>query len=217
MSKKENEVLEKNSESELVYDGYHKIEKITRKGEEKDVTGEVIKKGNSVCGLIYDTKIKKYIFIEDYKLAANGVTLEAINGLIEPGEKPEQTIKRLVTEKTGYKVDESTFLTNFFLDSNNSDEVCFLYLIDVSSHVIDDLDFKEYKLVPIERFGLGGKLYPEDPVNLMKINLENKKEKIKEPFQCVDVKTLVSVMWVENNNILKEMAELITNSKIRSL
>ncbi len=217
MEKKEVLEEKKDFKSELVYDGYHKIEKITRKSEEKKITGEVIKKGNSVCGLIYDTKIKKYIFIEDYKLAANGVTLEAINGLIEPGEKPEQTIKRLVTEKTGYKVDESTFLTNFFLDSNNSDEICFLYLIDVSSHVIDDLDFKEYKLVPIERFGLGGKLYPEDPVNLMKINLENKKEKIKEPFQCVDVKTLVSVMWVENNNILKEMAELITNSKIRSL
>ena len=61
MKEKENEVLEekKNFESEVVYDGFHKIEKITRKSEEKEISGEVFKKGSTVAGLVYDSEKKK--------------------------------------------------------------------------------------------------------------------------------------------------------------
>jgi len=55
-------------------------------------------------------------------------------------------------------------------------------------------------------------------MNLMTVDVsENKEKKIIPPYQCIDAKSLIAVMSVENNNILKEMAELITNSKIRSL
>jgi len=221
MSKKENEVLEekeKNFESELVYDGFYKIEKITRKSDEKEVSGEVIRRGNTVVGLIFNTITKKYIFIEKYKLAANGVTLETIQGDVEDGEKPQQTIKRLVTEMTGYKVDNSNVLTSYFMDTNNSDEICTLYHVEVSEKVVDDLEFDDYKLIEIEKMGLGGKLFIEDPINMMNLDLTGGKEKeIKPPYQSLDIKSLVAIMWVENNNMLRDIAEVITNSKIRSL
>ena len=47
--------------------------------------------------------------------------------------------------------------------------------------------------------------------------LQDKENDVIPPFQCVDVKTLTAVMWVENNNVLREVAQTITNSKIRSL
>jgi len=40
----------------------------------------------------YNTESKKYIFIEQYKVAADGVTVEVINGSVDEDEKPQQSI-----------------------------------------------------------------------------------------------------------------------------
>jgi ADP-ribose pyrophosphatase len=212
MSSKESKVLE----SSLVYDGYHKIEEVEREHEGDVINGEVIKKGQTVSAVIYNTEKKKYIFVEQYKVAADGVTVEIINGNVGENEKPQQTIKRLVTELTGYKVEVVKEITNYYMDTNNSDEVCSLYYVEVNEKVIDDLDFDGYKLVEVEKLGLGGKLFVQDPINMMSFNTEEDKKMIP-PYQSIDAKSLIAVMWVENNNILKEVAELITNAKIRSL
>jgi ADP-ribose pyrophosphatase len=212
MSSKESKVLE----SSLVYDGYHKIEEVEREHEGDVINGEVIKKGQTVSAVIYNTEKKKYIFVEQYKVAADGVTVEIINGSVGENEKPQQTIKRLVTELTGYKVEVVKEITNYYMNTNNSDEVCSLYYVEVNEKVIDDLDFDGYKLVEVEKLGLGGKLFVQDPINMMSFNTEEDKKMIP-PYQSIDAKSLIAVMWVENNNILKEVAELITNAKIRSL
>ena len=212
MSSKESKVLE----SSLVYDGYHKIEEVEREHEGDVINGEVIKKGQTVSAVIYNTEKKKYIFVEQYKVAGDGVTVEIINGNVGENEKPQQTIKRLVTELTGYKVEVVKEITNYYMDTNNSDEVCSLYYVEVNEKVIDDLDFDGYKLVEVEKLGLGGKLFVQDPINMMSFNTEEDKKMIP-PYQSIDAKSLIAVMWVENNNILKEVAELITNAKIRSL
>lgn len=216
MDKEEKVLKEDSIKTELVYDGFFKIEKITRKSKEEEITGEVIKKGETVSALIYNTEIKKYLFVEKYKLAANGVTLEVIDGSVEKGEKPEKAIKRVVTEMTGYKVDDIKTITSYFIDTNNSDEICNLFYIEVSEKVVEDLEFDGYRLVEIEKLGLGGKLFVNDPMNLMTMEAD-KEKKLIPPYQSLDAKTLIGVMWVENNNVLKEVAELITNAKIRSL
>jgi 8-oxo-dGTP pyrophosphatase MutT (NUDIX family) len=207
MSNKESEVLE----NSLVYDGYYRIEEVVRNQDGKEIKAEVLKKGKTVSAVIYNTESKKYIFIEQYKVAADGVTVEVINGSVDEDEKPQQSIKRLVTELTGYKVE----LVND-ADTNNSDEICSLYYVEVNEKVIDDLEFNGYKLVEIEKLGLGGKLFVQDPINMMNFNTEENKKMIP-PYQSLDAKSLIAVMWVENNNILKDVAELITNAKIRSL
>ncbi len=215
---KEEDVKIKKDKSELLYDGLYKIKKAEKEIAGRKYSGEVLKKGDTVAGIVYDTKTKKYIFIEEYKLAANGVTIEVLQGSIEGSEKAEQTMKRLVTERTGYKVDSVSFLTSYYVDTVGSDEICFLYYVEVSSTVIDDLEFNGYKVLEVEKLGLGGKLFIKDPINLMSLDTDKDKENdVIPPFQCVDVKTLTAIMWVENNNVLKEVAQTITNSKIRSL
>jgi hypothetical protein len=44
-----------------------------------------------------------------------------------------------------------------------------------------------------------------------------KEEKIMPPYQLIDAKSLIAVMEIENNNTLKNMSEVITNAKLRSL
>lgn len=212
MSNKESDVLV----NDLVYDGYHKIEEVVRNYEGKEIKTEVLKKGQNVSAVVYNTESKEYIFIEKYKVSADGVTVEIINGNVGQNEKPQQSIKRLVTELTGYKVETVKEITNYYMDTNNSDEICSLYYIEVNELVVDDLEFEDYKLIKVEKLGLGGKLFVEDPMNMMSFNTEEDK-KVKPPYQTIDAKSLIAVMWVENNNILKDVAELITNAKIRSL
>jgi hypothetical protein len=204
-------------ESELIYDGLHKIKKVSKKLGDKELETEVLIKDNVVSGLVYNTLTKKYIFVEKYRIAAEGVTVEVINGKIEEGEKESQAIKRVVTEVTGYKVDEIKTITSYFIDTDNSSEVCSLFYVEVSDKVIEDLGDVDYNLIEIERLGLGGKLFVEDPLNMMVMDNTNKEKKMIPPYQSIDAKSLIAIMWVENNNTLKEMAELITNYKIRSL
>jgi len=44
-----------------------------------------------------------------------------------------------------------------------------------------------------------------------------KEEKIIPPYQLIDAKSLIAVMWLENSNTLRDMSEVITQSKLRSL
>jgi hypothetical protein len=37
------------------------------------------------------------------------------------------------------------------------------------------------------------------------------------PYQLIDAKSIIAVNWMETTNTLKEMSEVITQSKIRSL
>ena len=69
MSSKESKVLE----SSLVYDGYHKIEEVEREHEGDVINGEVIKKGQTVSAVIYNTEKKKYIFVESLTNSGNKI------------------------------------------------------------------------------------------------------------------------------------------------
>ena len=64
------------------------------------------------------------------------MTVEIINGNVGENEKPQQTIKRLVTELFGYKVEVVKEITNYYMDTN-SDEVCSLYYVEVNEKVIE--------------------------------------------------------------------------------
>ena len=77
---------------------------------------------------------------------------------------------------TGYKVEVVKEITNYYMDTNNSDEVCSLYYVEVNEKVIDDLDFDGYKLVEVEKLGLGGKLFVQDPINMMSFNTKKIKK-----------------------------------------
>ena len=204
------------TEREVVYDGYVKMEKITIKNGDKEIKREVLKTGNSVSAIIKDTVKNKYIFVSQYRPGAEGLMLEIVAGKIDTGENPEEAIKREIMEETGYKVDYYNHIYDFYYSPGVSTEICSLFYVEVSDKINEGggIDGEGITLVEVEKLGLNGKLFFNDPMADLSQISENK---FMPPYQLIDAKSIIAVNWMETTNTLKEMSEVITQSKIRSL
>jgi ADP-ribose pyrophosphatase len=202
---------------ETIHDGMTKVEKVTIKNGEKEVNREVVNTGNCVGAIIYDTEKKKYIFVEQYRAGAEGVMVEIVAGRIDEGEKPEQAIKREIMEETGYKVDHINHVKDFYTSPGRTNELMTVFYVEVSEQVNEGggIGDEDISIVEVEQIGLGGRLFFQDPMNMDMT--PGQEQKLIPPYQLIDAKSLIAVMWRENNNVLKDMADVITQAKIRQL
>jgi ADP-ribose pyrophosphatase len=205
------------SNRETVLEDFIKVEELTIKNKEKEIKRQVLKIGNSVGAVIKDTVKNKYIFVSQYRAGAEGLMVEIVAGKIDAGEKPEEAIKREIMEETGYKVDNIEHLKDFYTSPGRTDEIMSVFYVEVSDKINEGggIGDEEITLVEVEMLGLGGRIFFEDPLN-MEINM-NEEHKIKPPYQLIDAKSLVAVMCLENSNVLRDMANVITQAKLRSL
>lgn len=202
---------------ELVYDGHTKVEELTIKNENGEIKREVVKIGNGVAAVIKDTVKNKYIFVSQYRAGAEGLMVEVVAGKIDEGEKPEEAIKREIMEETGYKVDYLNHLKDFYTCPSRLDEIISVFYAEVSEQVNEGggIGDEKISIVEVEMLGLGGRIFFEDPLKTeIKMGEEHK---VKPPYQIIDAKTLIAVMVLENSNVLKDMADVITQAKLRSL
>jgi len=205
------------TKKETVYEGYVNLEELTIKNGDNEVTREILNIGNGVGAIIKDTVKNKYIFVSQYRPGAEGLMVEIVAGKIDDGEKPEEAIKREIMEETGYKVDYISHLKDFYTSPGRTNEIMTVFYVEVSEKVNEGggIGDEEISIVEVEMLGLGGRLFFEDPVNTeIKAGEEHK---IKPPYQIIDAKTLIAVMSLENSNVLKDMADVITQAKLRSL
>ncbi|MGA2619126.1 MAG: NUDIX hydrolase [Thermoguttaceae bacterium] len=66
--------------------------------------------------------------IENYRVAVAQRLLELPAGTLEPGEDPEHTARRELTEETGYRAGRIERLATFYMSPGILDEKMFLYL-----------------------------------------------------------------------------------------
>jgi ADP-ribose pyrophosphatase len=200
-----------------VFDGYIKMEEVTIKNGEKEITREVLKTGNSVAAIIKDTVKNKYIFVSQYRPGSEGIMVEIVAGKIDSGEKPEQAINREIMGETGYKGVFINHLKDLYTSPGRIDEIMSVFYVEVSEKVNEGggIDDEEIGIVEVDKLGLGGRLFFEDPFN-SEIN-EGEEKLLTPPYQIIDAKTLIAMMIVENNNILKGVADVITQAKLRTL
>jgi nudix-type nucleoside diphosphatase (YffH/AdpP family) len=204
-------------ERKVVYEGYSKMEELTINDGNKEYKREVLSVPNAVAGIIYDTVKNKYIFVQQYRAGAEGIMVEVVAGCIDAGEKPEQSMKREVMEETGYKVDYVKHISDFYSSPGRSTELTSLFYCEVSEKVNEGggIGDEQISIVEVEKLGLNGRIFFEDPTNPdMQIGVENK---MIPPYQLIDAKSIIAVMWMEKSNVLKDMAEVITQAKLRSL
>lgn len=204
-------------ERKTVYQGFSKIDELTINDGDKEYTREVLVVQNAVAAIIYDTTKKKYIFVEQYRPGAEGIMVEIVAGCIDEGEKPEQAIKREIMEETGYKVDFVKHISDFYSSPGKTSELTSLFYVEVSEKVNEGGGIGDEKIstVEVEKLGLNGRIFFEDPMNTeMKFGVENK---MVPPYQLIDAKSIIAVMWMEKSNVLKDMADVITQAKLRSL
>ncbi len=200
-----------------LYNGFVKLNEVTISDGDSEFTREVIDTTNSIAVVIYDTQKKKYIFVEQYRAGADGLMLEVVAGAIDGGETQEEAAKREIMEETGYKVDIINHIKDFYITPGRANEIVSLFYCEVSERVNDGggIGDENIGIVEVEKLGLGGRLFFTDP-DLSKLSV-TEQETTKPPYQLIDAKSLIAVMWLEKNNILKDMAEVITQAKIRSL
>jgi len=140
-----------------------------------------------------------------------------VAGGIDKGEKPEQAIKREIMEETGYKVDYVKHISDFYASPGKTSELISLFYCEVSEKVNEGggIGDERISVVEVEKLGLNGRLFLQDPSNPdMEFGVENK---MIPPYQLIDAKSLIAVMWLEKSNVLKDMADVITQAKLRSL
>jgi nudix-type nucleoside diphosphatase (YffH/AdpP family) len=147
-----------------------------------------LERGDSVSVLVYNQTTEKLILVSQFRYATypktDGWTIEAIAGMVDAGETPEQSAKREVDEETGLIVDTFEHIATFYPSPGGSSERIFLYYSEVSGA---QAKYKE----------TGGVLSKGEDVKAIEITLPEALAKIK-TGEIVDAKTIIGIYWLEN-------------------
>ena len=93
---------------------------------------EVIRHGNAVAVLARRPD-GKFVFVRQYRKAAEEALVEVIAGGLEPGEDPIEGAKRETAEETGYEVTSIRFLTTTICTPGYCEERIHLYFAELSA------------------------------------------------------------------------------------
>ena len=92
---------------------------------------EVIRHGNAVA-ILARRPDGKFVFVKQYRKAAEEALIEVIAGGLEPGEDPIEGAKRETAEETGYEVKSLKFLTTIICTPGYCEERIHLYFAELS-------------------------------------------------------------------------------------
>jgi ADP-ribose pyrophosphatase len=173
-----------------VEEAYLRYEKFN--GEMSETVRRIsLERGDSVSVLIYNTKTNKIILISQFRYpsykSGHGWLIEAIAGIVDPDETPEEAARREVQEETGLDITRLEHIATFFPSPGGSSECIFLYYSEVSKE-------------PDSYGETGGLLSEGEDIKLHEITLEDALKKIKSG-EIRDAKTIIGLYWLENNQL----------------
>jgi len=74
------------------------------------------------------TEDNKILMVNQYRHAAGIVSLEIPGGVIDPGESPEQGLRRELLEETGYQFDDFELLCTIYANPSTANNHTYCYL-----------------------------------------------------------------------------------------
>ncbi len=91
------------------------------------ISREVIDKGGAAAVLLYDPGMRKIILVEQFRVGAMDDDLgawltELVAGYIEPGEQPEEVVRREAVEEAGCDIAEMIFIGEYFVSPGSTSE-----------------------------------------------------------------------------------------------
>ena len=92
---------------------------------------EVIRHGNAVA-ILARRPDGRFVFVKQYRKAAEEALVEVIAGGLEPGEDPVEGAKRETAEETGYEVKSIQFLTTIICTPGYCEERIHLYFAELA-------------------------------------------------------------------------------------
>lgn len=197
--------------SEVVYDGYYKVHLKTVKNGDGEYKREVFDGGNGVAAIVFNTVTKKYLFVKQFRAPAEGEMIEIVAGTLDvPGERPEEAIKREIVEEMGYKVDLINHLKDFYVSPGRVSEVVGIYYVEVSEKVAEGggIGDEDIEVVEVDYLGSSGTLFWE---------MNDETGEFIPPYQLIDAKSIIAVSIVENNRIVSDMANVLTQARMRNM
>jgi len=178
-------------EKRRVFEGFFKIDEAVVSYEAFDggMIGPVrrlsLERGDSVAAIVFDRDRQRVILANQFRYPTYekgpGWMTEALAGVVDPGENPEQCIRREVREESGYDVDRLEHIATFYLSPGGSSERIGLYYAEVTeSRRVD---------------GGGGVRSEGENIHLVELSLPELQAAI-ESGDIVDAKTLVGAAWL---------------------
>ena len=110
---------------------------------------EVVRHGNAVA-ILARRPDGKFVFVKQYRKAAEEALIEVIAGGLEAGEEPIEGARRETAEETGYEVTSIKFLTTIICTPGYCEERIHVYFAEISDtpHAQDqDPDENVYPVV----------------------------------------------------------------------
>ncbi len=147
----------------------------------------VFERGDSVAVLLWNKDTEQVILIKQFRYATYekgpGWIIETIAGKLEENEIPEEAMRREVLEEVGYKVDELTYISTFYVSPGGTSERIILYYAEVSN---------------IDKVAQGGGLIAEhEDIEIVEYTLPDLWIMLS-MGHIVDAKTLIAIQWLKN-------------------
>jgi ADP-ribose pyrophosphatase len=182
-----------------LFDGFFKLDEVVVAHERQDGSMSpdekrlIFERGDAVAVLLYNSDTNAVVIVNQFKVPTliarrrdnpktqDGRIIEAIAGMIDEGETPEQAVIRETMEETGYKIHDPVPICTFFSSPGGTSERIFLYFARVRN---------------ADRTGKGGGLEGEDVTVVQKNAHELFKEL--ENKQVEDPKLAIAAYWLQD-------------------
>jgi len=163
---------------ERKYKGFINIDELTVKTRSgKEVKRELMVRKDAVAGIVYDTNMKKFIFVNQWRPGSNSEIIEIPAGTLDiEGEDPREAMMREIDEEIGYQTDSIVLVDECYMSPGGSSEVISIYYCEVSNKIHD-----------------GGGLEYED-IDVIEMDID---EVMSTRFR--DAKTVIGVNYIKQN------------------
>jgi nudix-type nucleoside diphosphatase (YffH/AdpP family) len=152
------------------------------------VTRMNFERGDAVAAIMHNPADDTIVLIEQFRYPAyhkaGGWVIELPAGVVEAGEKPDETMVREIEEETGYRAAVVEHLQTFFVSPGGTSERIFLYYVRIN---------------PNERISDGGGLEAEnEDIKVMHPTIDEALQLMQDK-KITDAKTLIGLQWLQLN------------------
>lgn len=171
----------------------------------------VFERGDSVAVLLYNPDTHAVVMVNQFKVPSllarrrdnpattDGWITEAIAGMINEGETPDETVVRETLEESGYKIGKPELICKFFSSPGGTSERIFLYFAEISE--ADKIDH-------------GGGLESED-IRVLEMSANDLFQRL-EKAQIEDPKLAIAAYWLQDHiRRMKPLAPSTVTYKVK--
>ena len=147
-----------------------------------------LERGNSVAMVVYNLDTQKLLLLNQFRYPTHqsgpGWMTEIIAGMIDPGETPEEAVRREAREETGLNVKKLEQIASFYPSPGGCSEQIFLYYVEISG------ESARYKRI-------GGLASESENILTLELSLEEALAKVRSG-EIRDGKTIMGIFWLES-------------------